>query len=99
MNVNVKKPVGKNILIGTENLAISPPKMAILHLHIRGVAPLMICRFSAKSMNSIKEKQKAGSTANVRKTRGICRAKAGTASMPLRSATRPSMFAGWQTSK
>lgn len=69
MNVNVKKPVGKNILIGTENLAISPPKMAILHLHIRGVAPLMICRFSAKSMNSIKEKQKAGSTANVRKTR------------------------------
>lgn len=67
MNVNVKPEKGKPI---TENVeTISPPKMAVLHLHIRGTAPLMICRFSQKSMNSIKEKQKAGTTANVKKVR------------------------------
>lgn len=53
----------------TDMVTIAPPKMAIMTLHIVGTSPLMICRFSEKSMNAIKEKQEAGSQANAKKQR------------------------------
>lgn len=49
--------------------SISPPKMAILHLIIQGIAPLMVCRFSQKAMNSMREKHEAGSVAKSKKLR------------------------------
>lgn len=50
-------------------IGITPPMMAILHLKLVGTAPLVICRFSEKAMNLMKEKQAAGSTANKSKNR------------------------------
>ena len=49
--------------------AISPPKMAILHLVIEGRSPLMVCRFSQKAMNAMREKHEAGSVAKSKKVR------------------------------
>lgn len=49
--------------------AITPPQMAILHLAIQGIAPLMVCRFSEKAMNTMREKHEAGSVAKSKKVR------------------------------
>lgn len=46
----------------TETFAISPPNMQALQITIIGMAPLMICRFSAKAMQVMMDKQSAGST-------------------------------------
>jgi hypothetical protein len=48
-------------------ITISPPNMAELHTTIIGTAPLMVARFSAKSMAAMLEKHQAGSQANKRK--------------------------------
>jgi hypothetical protein len=51
------------------SIAISPPNMAELHTTIIGTAPLMIARFSHKSMQAMLEKHVAGSQANKRKAK------------------------------
>ncbi len=50
-------------------ITISPPNMAELHTTIIGTAPLMIARFSQKSMQAMLEKHVAGSQANKRKAK------------------------------
>jgi hypothetical protein len=50
-------------LAPVESVTISPPKMQSLSLLISGTAPLVQLRFSAKSLNMMREKQAAGSLA------------------------------------
>lgn len=50
-------------------ITITPPNMAELHTTIIGTAPLMIARFSQKSMLAMLEKHQAGSQANKRKAK------------------------------
>jgi len=53
----------------TAVVAITPPDFRHLAIQIRGIAPLVINRFSAKAMEVMKQTQEAGSTARSRKTR------------------------------
>ena len=53
----------------TAVVAITPPNFRHLAIQIRGIAPLVINRFSAKAMEMMKQTQEAGSTARSRKTR------------------------------
>jgi hypothetical protein len=53
----------------TSDVAITPPDFRHLAIEIRGIAPLVINRFSAKAMEMMKQTQEAGSTARSRKTR------------------------------
>ena len=53
----------------TVAVAITPPDFRHLAIQIRGIAPLVINRFSAKAMEMMKQTQEAGSTARSRKTR------------------------------
>jgi hypothetical protein len=53
----------------TAVVAITPPDFRHLAIQIRGIAPLVINRFSAKAMEIMKQTQEAGSTARSRKTR------------------------------
>jgi hypothetical protein len=53
----------------TAVVAISPPDFRHLAINIRGTAPLVINRFSAKAMEMMRQTQEAGSTARSRKTR------------------------------
>jgi hypothetical protein len=53
----------------TSVVAITPPDFRHLAIEIRGIAPLVINRFSAKAMEMMKQTQEAGSTARSRKTR------------------------------
>jgi len=53
----------------TAVVAITPPDFRHLAIQIRGIAPLVINRFSAKAMEMMKQTQEAGSTARSRKTR------------------------------
>ena len=48
---------------------ITPPDFRRLEINIRGTAPLVINRFSAKAMEIMRQTQEAGSTAKSRKTR------------------------------
>ena len=50
-------------------LAISAPDFRHLKIDIRGTAPLVINRFSAKAMEIMRQTQEAGSTAKSKKTR------------------------------
>jgi hypothetical protein len=52
-----------------EVVVIQPPDFRLLELQIRGTAPLVINRFSAKAMAMMRETQEAGSTAKSRKKR------------------------------
>ncbi len=45
-----------------ERVVISPPKLPVAEFALMGTAPLMVCRFSAKALTSIREKQEMGST-------------------------------------
>lgn len=49
--------------------AITPPRMNTLVVSIKGTAPLMIAKFSAKAQNKIKADQEAGSAAKTKKNR------------------------------
>lgn len=46
-----------------QTLSVAPPDIRELQITAIGMAPLMICRFSAKAMQQMMEKQSAGSTA------------------------------------
>lgn len=50
-------------------IQISAPDFRIIQLKIRGTAPLVINRFSAKAMEIMRATQEAGSTARSKKTR------------------------------
>lgn len=50
-------------------VAITPPNFQHLAINLRGTTPLVINRFSAKAMETIRRTQEAGSTARSRKTR------------------------------
>jgi len=50
-------------------VAITPPNFQHLAINLRGTTPLVINRFSAKAMESIRRTQESGSTARSRKTR------------------------------
>ena len=53
----------------TAAVAISAPDFRRLSLNIRGTAPLVINRFSAKAMEIMRQTQEAGSTAKSKKSR------------------------------
>ena len=54
----------------TENtVVIKAPSIGRLHLHIKGTAPYVQARFSAKAMNMMAEKMMAGSQARAKRTR------------------------------
>lgn len=53
----------------TTVVAITPPDFRHIAINIRGTAPLVINRFSAKAMEIMRQTQEAGSTARSRKTR------------------------------
>lgn len=59
----IAKAVEKNGDGKIQAIAISPPKMEVLALTIRGTAPLVINRFSAKALEKMKQTQEAGSVA------------------------------------
>lgn len=46
---------------------VTPPKMVVAQIHIRGTAPLVLCKFSAKSREQMRAKQAEGKTAKSRK--------------------------------
>lgn len=50
-------------------VAITPPNFQHLAISLQGTTPLVINRFSAKAMDTIRRTQEAGSTARSRKTR------------------------------
>lgn len=50
-------------------VAIAPPNFQHLAINLRGTTPLVINRFSAKAMETIRRTQEAGSTARSRKSR------------------------------
>jgi len=50
-------------------VVITPPNFQHLAINLRGTTPLVINRFSAKAMETIRRTQEAGSTARSRKTR------------------------------
>ena len=49
--------------LGVQQLTVPPPDIRELGITIIGMSPLMICRFSAKAMQQMIEKQEAGSKA------------------------------------
>lgn len=54
----------------TENqVVIKAPRIGTLHLHIRGTAPYVQARFSAKAMNMMAQKMMAGSQAKAKRQR------------------------------
>lgn len=53
----------------TTAVAITAPDFRRISLNIRGTAPLVINRFSAKAMEIMRQTQEAGSTAKSKKTR------------------------------
>lgn len=53
----------------TAAVAITAPDFRRISLNIRGTAPLVINRFSAKAMEIMRQTQEAGSTAKSKKTR------------------------------
>ena len=53
----------------TATVVITPPDFRHLAIDIRGTAPLVVNRFSAKAMEIMRQTQEAGSTARSRKTR------------------------------
>lgn len=53
-----KKPIPET----PQTLSVAPPDIRQLEITVIGMAPLMICRFSAKAMQQMMEKQSAGST-------------------------------------
>jgi len=50
-------------------LTIKPPRIAVLPLRIQGDAPLVLCKFSAKSRETMRANQAAGTTARTKKVR------------------------------
>jgi hypothetical protein len=52
-----------------EAAVITPPKMETVLFNIRGIAPLVLNKFSAKAKEMIRETQEAGSTARSKKKR------------------------------
>ena len=52
-----------------EAISIKPPNFSYLAINIRGTAPLVINRFSAKAMEMMRATQEAGSTAKAKKVR------------------------------
>jgi len=55
--------------MATAIAAITPPDFRHLSIDIKGTAPLVINRFSAKAMEKIRETQEAGGAARSRKTK------------------------------
>jgi hypothetical protein len=53
----------------TQAVTITPPDFRHLQINIKGTAPLVINRFSAKSMEQMRQKQEAGSTSSSKKVR------------------------------
>jgi hypothetical protein len=52
-----------------EQITIKPPNIRSLEIGIIGIAPLMICRFSAKAMEQMMATHQAGSTGRTKKVR------------------------------
>ena len=53
----------------TQAVTITPPDFRHLRINIKGTAPLVINRFSAKAMEQMRQKQEAGSTSSSKKVR------------------------------
>lgn len=60
----LERPAG-----AVKSINITPPDFRTVALDIRGTAPLVVNRFSAKAMEMIRRTQEAGSTAKSRKVR------------------------------
>lgn len=58
-----------NTQVKTETISISAPNMKTARISIGGTAPYLQLRFSAKSINAMKEKMQAGGTAKSKKQR------------------------------
>ena len=54
---------------GTTQVVIKPPKIELATFNIRGTAPYVQARFSAKAMQAMKSKMEAGTTAKGKKVR------------------------------
>ena len=65
----VKKMAGEQTDERGEIITISPPKIEVAEFLLRGTAPLVQLRFSEKSIQTMKAKHLAGSTANKSKAR------------------------------
>lgn len=52
-----------------QHISIKEPNLQVAKFHIIGTAPLVMCKFSAKAKNTIRETQEAGSTARSKKKR------------------------------
>ena len=52
-----------------QSVSIAPPKFQIAEFAIKGIAPLVIHRFSAKTKLQMKEKMETGKASNAKKTR------------------------------
>lgn len=52
-----------------QTVTIKPPNFGIVEFHARGVAPLVIHRFSAKTKQQMKQKMETGKAASSRKNR------------------------------
>lgn len=50
-------------------ISITPPRMNVMKVHIKGTSPLMIAKFSAKAQNKIKADHEAGGTSKTKKKR------------------------------
>jgi hypothetical protein len=57
------------VVTKSQDVAIKAPNFAQAEFHIRGVAPLVIHRFSAKTKNEMKMKMETGKAASSRKNR------------------------------
>jgi hypothetical protein len=69
MKVTPKLPTSRDAVIGNgerlvkqAHLAITPPNFQIAHFSIKGIAPLVQCRFSLEAQRAIEEAQAAGQT-------------------------------------
>lgn len=52
-----------------KTVAIQPLRMAKLEFHLKGSAPLMVCKFSTKAQHKMETAQEAGSAAKTKKNR------------------------------
>ncbi len=54
---------------GSQTVAIAPPNFGMAEFHVRGIAPLVVHRFSAKTKAQMKQKMETGKAASSKKNR------------------------------
>jgi len=64
-----KKNTASPVSTESRSVTIKAPKFGIAVFHVRGIAPLVIHRFSAKTKAQMKEKMETGKAASSRKNR------------------------------